>query len=328
MGSADSPELKFGILGPLEVSGGPALQPFSRRAFMQRAGAITAAAALPAFLMEKGWLAEAQAAETDYTRDTFAAVLAFILPGNDDYSIAQGESAPGPGGVGSGALTPFLQSVDEFVPVSAAGAVNTSLPISGGVATVLNQYALQVNPAAAGGSFLSPFARLSFREKAQVFQRFEADATASAILPALQFVSGILPGFVSFLVCSEAGMYDPSARRLTGTPVSWALSAYGGPAEGHAELKGYFQDRKAVDKGSVVCDSASGSRGAGGGRGRCSPTKRKKRRRRRRRRHRRRRTASLARRRRRHRRRRRRVRACQTPRRRRHRRRHRRRRKR
>jgi hypothetical protein len=29
-------------------------------------------------------------------------------------------------------------------------------------------------------------------------------------------------------------------------PVGWRLSKYGGPAEGHPELKGYYQGRKRV----------------------------------------------------------------------------------
>ncbi len=179
-------------------------------------------------------------------------MAAFILPGSDAYPKAQGESASGPGAVDSGALNAFVTSLNEFVPASVLGVANTNIPAAYGVATLLNNYALQVNPAASG-PFLSPFANLSFKDKGTVFQRFEADEMANAQVPELRFVSGILPGFVAFVFCSEAGHYDPTARQLTGTPVSWSIAGYSGPAEGHAELKGYYQGRSAVDAGSVVC---------------------------------------------------------------------------
>ena len=231
------------------------LQPYSRRVFLRRmsmAGLGAALAELPVLLDAKGLLEAARAASSDMVTDTLLGLAAFILPGSDAYSVAQGESAPGPGAVDSGALKAFVTSLDEFVPASVVGVVNTNVPASNGVATLLNSYALQVNPAASG-PFSSPFANLSFKQKAAVFQRFEADQTASAQAPELKFVAGILPGFVAFVFCSEAGHYDAATRQLAGRPVSWTIADYSGPAEGHAELKGYYQDRAAVDAGSVVC---------------------------------------------------------------------------
>jgi hypothetical protein len=150
-------------------------------------------------------------------------------------------------------LDAFVTSLDEFVPASVVGVVNTNIPASSGVATLLNNYALEVNSAAVSGPFSSPFANLAFKDKAAVFQRFESDQVASSLAPELRFVSGILPGFVAFVFNSEAGHYDPGARQLTGKPVSWTIANYSGPAEGHAEFKGYYQGRTAVDAGSVVC---------------------------------------------------------------------------
>src|SRR5206468_7343916 len=118
-------------------------------------------------------------------------------------------------------------------------------PASGGVATRLNAYAREVNPAAANGRFLSPFARLSFAEKAEVFRRFEADDGLSSAVQEFRFVSGILPGFVAFLAWSEAGVLDEASRQPKQRPVGWQLSQYG-PAEGHAELKGYYEGRRAA----------------------------------------------------------------------------------
>jgi len=242
------------------------LQPYSRRTFLRRASLAAVGAALaelPGLLGAKGLLEAARAAPSDTVTDTLLGLAAFILPGSDAYSVAQGESAPGPGAVDSGALKAIVTSLDEFVPASALGVVNTNVPASNGVATLLNSYALQVNPAASG-PFSSPFANLSFKQKAAVFQRFEADQTASAQAPELKFVAGILPGFVAFVFCSEAGHYDPATRQLAGRPVSWTISNYSGPAEGHAELKGYYQGRSAVDSGSVVCGEVVASVPTGG----------------------------------------------------------------
>lgn len=230
-------------LTPIEAAG------LSRRTFLERAsmlGAATALAQLGATLGARGLLAEARAAETDVVRDTLSGFIAFILPGNDDYSVAQGESASSPGGVGGGTLDPFIAALDGFVPASVSGQPSTTVPASGGVATLLNSYALQVNPAAASGPFLSPFARLAFKQKGEVMRRFEADALASGAVEELRFVSGILPGFVGFLAASEAGVYDPSTRTLRSHPVGWTLSGYGGLAEGHPEFIGYYGGRKSV----------------------------------------------------------------------------------
>ena len=234
------------------------VEPFSRRDLMQRAGMLGMAAflaQLPGLLDARGLLTRAAAAEADLTRDTLKGLLAFILPGNDAYSKAQGASAHGPGAIGAGTLGPFIEALDNFVPASALGFTST-IPASGGVATLLNSYAAQVNPAASGGDFPSPFARLSFKEKGEVFRLFEADMAAGSALPELRFVSGILPGFVAFMAASEVGVLNPSTGKLNATPVAWKLARYGGPAEGHPEFKGYYQGRK----------KAKGSPHRGGGR--------------------------------------------------------------
>jgi hypothetical protein len=221
---------------------------FTRRSLIARAGALGVAAALaqlPALLGAKGLLDQARAATGDVTRDTLSGLLAFILPGDDEYSTAQGEAANGPGAIGAGTLEPFINALDNFVPASAAGQTVT-VPASGGVATLLNDYALQVDPASANGGFLSPFARLSFANKGEVFRRFETDETVSEVVPELKFVAGILPGFVGFMAASEVGVLDPATRELASRPVGWKLSHYSGPAEGHAEFKGYYQGRRKV----------------------------------------------------------------------------------
>jgi hypothetical protein len=215
----------------------------SRRAFLQRAGLFAGALAsvdLVALLDKKGLLATAQAQSTDLTVDTLSGLIAFVVPGNDAYSVAQGEKANGPGGIAAGGVEALIAGLDRYVPVTTLGG-NQSLPASGGVAALLNQYALRVNPAAAGGGFPSPFARLSFAEKAKVFELFEGDPSLEGT--EVRFVAGILPGFSSFVSFSEVGVRRAD-RTLSKRPVGWDIARYGGPAEGHAEFRGYYRGHR------------------------------------------------------------------------------------
>ena len=213
----------------------------SRRTFLTRAGMAGAAAALaqlPGFLARQGWLESALAAETDVTRDTINGLVAFVVPGPDAYSKAQGQSSKTPGAIAAKTTDAVIELLDRFVGTSAG----PTLPASGGAASLLNGYALQVNPAAASGQFISPFARLKFAEKIEVFHRFETQTEGSE----LRYVSGILIGAVGFLSHSEWGAYDFQARKLKSVPVGWKTSHYAGVAEGRHELKGYFQGRRKV----------------------------------------------------------------------------------
>src|SRR4051812_2868209 len=179
----------------LRVQGG-----LTRRSFVERAGLTGLAAALgqlPALLDAKGLLAEALAQSGDVTEDTLSGLIAFILPGDDEYSRAQGDNTKEPGGIAAGTLPVFIRNLDAFVPVAVPGAGTETLPASGGVAMLLNRYATEVNPAAANGEFAAPFARLSNAEKAEVFKRFESDTAWDGT--EFKFVSGILFGFVAFL---------------------------------------------------------------------------------------------------------------------------------
>jgi hypothetical protein len=212
----------------------------SRRVLLERAGLAGAAAMLaqlPGFLSGKGWLEDALAQSSDVTRDTLNGLVAFAVPGPDPYSVAQGQSTPEPGGIEAGTTDLLIELLDRFVDLR-----TTNLPSSGGVAQLLNGYALQVNPGAAGGAFASPFARLKFDEKVEVFRRFEQETEGSE----LRFVSGILIGAVAFLAFTEGGVLNRDTRELTKTPVGWTLSQYDGVAEGRRELVGYWKGRRKV----------------------------------------------------------------------------------
>jgi hypothetical protein len=207
----------------------------SRRRFLELAGAAAVFAQLPGFLAGRGWLEEALAQSADAVRDALNGLVAFVIPGPDEYSVAQGQSTKEPGGIAAGTTDLLIELLDRFVDTPAG----TVIPSSGGVAQLLNGTALQVNPAASGGPFASPFARLKFDEKTEVFNRLEQITEGSE----LRFVSGILIGAVGFLGFGEGGVFDPKTRQLTGTPVGWTITGYGGVAEGHAELRGYWRGR-------------------------------------------------------------------------------------
>ena len=177
------------------------------------------------------------AAEPELVRDTFNGLVAFVVPGPDAYSVAQGVSTEEPGGIDARITDVLILNIDHSQPSPAQGPPNAAT-----VAALLNKVAQRVNPSATG-VFLSPFARLSFAEKAAVFAFIEGDPS----MMQLRRLGGILAFFVAVLTYSEAGVFDFETRTLTGQPVGWAISSYEGVADGRDEFKGYFEDRQKAE---------------------------------------------------------------------------------
>ncbi len=228
---------------PLLKDGGGWL--LSRRAFLGHAMQLAAAAALPAVLFNRGWLEAARAAQPDMVRETLNGLIAFIVPGPDPYSVAQGVSTEEPGGLDANITDALIATLDLAQP-------QTVVPkLSDTAAFVLNSYALIVNPNSADGPFSSPFANLSFQEKVAVFGYLQADQ-ALAPLASLLALAG------AFLSYSEAGVFDSRTRKLTGWPVGWTISGYQGVSRGHDEFKGYFQNRQKVLGEMQVSDDLEG----------------------------------------------------------------------
>ena len=200
-------------------------QRFGRRAFLVRSGVIGAAIALvdvPA-LLEPARAGAASPSLTDLapvfdalSEDTINGLIAFVVPGPDAYSVAQGVSDTAPGGLAADGAAFMLNALDNFYPVPqepllllvqalATGissnlpsftlsptlflladeldevlqvllAGETTVPLSLLVALLLNFVATLVDPAAINGDFLSPFSRLDFAQKTQAFQLMETDA--------------------------------------------------------------------------------------------------------------------------------------------------------
>jgi hypothetical protein len=224
IGSLPRPHPTVGVLGTAKSVAG-------RRTFL-RIGLLTSAAAAiaasPTFI---DLLRTVHASTPDVLHDTYGGLLAFIVPGPDAYSVAQGLTTSEPGGVDTGVLELLIAVVDESAPY---------LPqFSAMLAGILNNLAQAVNPVAAG-SFSSPFANLSFPEKVAVFQIMDGT-------DALKYLAGVLPAIVAFLCYSDAAVLDPVTRTLTGQPVGWTISRYSGTADGRPEFRGYFGNRRNAD---------------------------------------------------------------------------------
>src|SRR5262249_9268425 len=167
----------------------------------------------------------------DVRREMLNGVAVFFVPGPDPYSAHQGESAPEPGGLETGAgegLFQGLNFANPFVP-----------NLADVVAALLNSTALAVNPAASG-PFVSPFSNLSFADNAGVLPALEG-SPASAPRP------GSLPLVVGFLAYAETGVFNPATRTISGRPIGWDLSNYSGVSNGRDEFKGYFRNRRKAD---------------------------------------------------------------------------------
>jgi hypothetical protein len=141
-----------------------------------------------------------------------------------------------------------------------------TIPVSLPLALLMNVAATQVRPTSVLGPIpSSPFANLRYAEKGQAFQRIEQanpdlvtllDASApeplnESVSGILRFAGGILLTLAPFGGYGEYGVFDRASRRVTRRPVGWDLSRYmpgrTTPADGWAELLGYYQDRRAVE---------------------------------------------------------------------------------
>jgi hypothetical protein len=206
----------------------------SRRSFLGNSLLLSAAVAFSqstGFLGSRGWLESAESATLDLLHDTFDGLLAFVVPGSDSYSIAQGVDTPGvPGGIDAGVTDALIAMLDDTAPF---------LPsFSAQIAAALNglAQAVTVNTRGSGNS-VTQFSKLFFAEKVAVFQIM--DATDE-----LKLLAGLLPVLTAFLIYSEGGAYDPETHSLTAQPVGWQISNYQGVSDGRDEFKGYFANRR------------------------------------------------------------------------------------
>lgn len=289
-----------------------------RRNFIVRSGMAAAVAAVAPTLMltsqdaEAGLLAPTEVIKAVFdalTKDTFAGVAAFMVPGNDSYSLDQGEFylfqqgalesdtddfmieifnsiMEVPDTVAADLMVAITDALDEVsgpLPVGVAALLspleqwvmrrleehinklvdqNENIPLAHVFALLLNVMASQVNPWAPGLK-ISPFSRLSWTEKAEVFKKFETElpdllsSIASRltgemneqIATLIRFAAGTTLQLSAFASYSEWHTYDSENRVLLGRPHGWNMSNYlpNGPVEGWDDFIGYYQGRTSVD---------------------------------------------------------------------------------
>ncbi|MGH6646512.1 hypothetical protein [Aquabacterium sp.] len=231
-----------------------------------------------------------------FARDTLAGVSAFAVPGSDLYSLVQGQATLQAGGMAAKNDAFLVFMFDNYLPLPPplgsslstslgaplrgislplgdgttlnVGAAVTelldtrdSLPLATIVALLLNAVALTVRPSSIVGPFLSPFSRLSWKDKARVLELFENPGTEvlgamgnvptgliKTVLAYVQLIAVGLLAFAGFGSYSEWAFLDPATRQLRSRPVGWTLSRYqpNGPVEGWDEFRGYYQDRRSA----------------------------------------------------------------------------------
>jgi hypothetical protein len=174
---------------------------------------------------------------------------------------------------------------------------DAAVPLSLVIAMMLNFLAVQVNPGALAGPFpTSPFANLSFGDKARAMDALEnADSQLVAALDSgapqplkvslsglLKFVGGALQEFGTYLSYGEGGVFDPRTKTVSQRPVGWDLSNYmpgrTTPADGWDEFLGYFEGRQSTETdpvfesapapgpaGSAAADGVTGGFATAGG---------------------------------------------------------------
>src|SRR5207302_1658398 len=207
-------------------------------------------------------------------------LAAFIVPGPDPYSVAQGVSSSTPGAIDAGVVDALLLAGDFFVPYPdqyfrpVARAFVTGMQEHGialtaplqqvpvATAALLNGLATQLDPAAKHDQFLTTFTRHSFDEKAKAIEMLErpdpdlvtmidgnlSEPNRGSVSGLLQFLGFALYGLTAFLGYGEFAVFDLGTRTLEKRPVGWDLSGYrpGSKASGDGwdELKGYYQGRR------------------------------------------------------------------------------------
>jgi hypothetical protein len=159
---------------------------------------------------------------------------------------------------------------------------DSAVPLSLLIAMMLNFLATQVNASSLVGPFpTSPFANLSFDDKARAFDALEnADSQLVATLDSgapqpmksslsglLKFVGGALQEFGAYLSYGEGGVFDPQTKTVSQRPVGWDLSNYmpgrTTPADGWDEFLGYFEGRQSTSTDPVFASAVAPAPGGG-----------------------------------------------------------------
>lgn len=203
---------------------------------------LTGAAAGTGALLMTG-AAPPTASAAAFLEDTFNGVAAFVVPGNDKYSRHQRVSTNRPGGVDAQAGRAVRETVDAAIPL-VVGEGELAAPGALGIALLLETLSIARSPLSVVGPFSSPFANLNFTRKRQVLQ--DLDNTPLLNRSSIEFAANAVITLAALGAYSEVGEFNHRTKELTGRPVGWELSKYGGVSDGWPEFIGYYQDRTEV----------------------------------------------------------------------------------
>jgi hypothetical protein len=191
----------------------------------------------------------ARAVTDDYVTTAMNGLASYVLPGDDAYSIRQGRTRPGPGGVAAGTAGHLRRGYDSVITVAVAPPFGVNLPGAAGLSAALDLFTRRRFLVESFGPFNHPFANLTHPRKALVL----ADLDREALLERLP----IGYGFSTFITLaangcfSEFGVMDWTTHRLTGIPVGWRISKHSGVSDGWPEFQGYWGGRQAaIDNGT------------------------------------------------------------------------------
>jgi hypothetical protein len=206
----------------------------SRRAFVAQTALLAAAvlAPVPRAAVRAGLMPADSPAAPALVLDTLNGVAAYVVPGDDRYSIAQRVSSLHPGGVAARAGEGLHATLAAVAP----GIVDATVYVLNGLARAVDPGA---DVRAAGAGLAAPFAALSFTAKEEVFVRLSQSVDES-----LRLLGGILPPLGAFLAYSEYGVLTQGAAELASRPVGWQLTGYEGVADGRNAFRGYYGGRR------------------------------------------------------------------------------------
>lgn len=197
----------------------------TRRAFVTQLSAALLAVQGTSFITSVAGARPAGAMASPAVVDAMNALLAFVVPGSDSYSVDQGVTTPEPGGVDAGGVDALIQTLDLASPTPPPFPTTSDF-----VVWLLDQFAV--------GVFGAPdFAGLPYAQKMVLFNVMEADPQAAPL-------AGAIIPLAANVAYSEAGVFDAATRTLTGVPQGWDLTGYPGVADGRDEFVGYYRGRK------------------------------------------------------------------------------------
>ena len=198
----------------------------TRRAFLAQISAALVAIEGTSLVASLAQARPAGAPALTNVGEAMNSLLAFVVPGSDSYSVAQGVTTAEPGGVDAGFVDTLIDTLNLAGPTPPGFPTTSDF-----VVWLLDQFALAVSQGA------SNFAELDYEQKMSLFAAMEMDPLAGPL-------AGAIIPVAANLAHSEAGVIDQVTGTKSGTPQGWDLTGHPGVADGRDEFVGYYRGRK------------------------------------------------------------------------------------